>query len=62
MVIDPFGRAVRGFGSENDNDDVRRSLDALAAIGITDVIASWPGSGKGRVEEFAALIDDYREA
>lgn len=47
---------------DGDNDDVRRSLDALAGIGITDVIASWPGSGQGRVEEFAALIDEYREA
>ncbi|WP_168209211.1 AAA family ATPase [Agromyces intestinalis] len=31
-VVDPFGRALRGFGSENDNDDVRVFLDTLDRI------------------------------
>lgn len=31
-VIDPFGRALRGFGSENDNDDVRVFFDAIDSI------------------------------
>jgi hypothetical protein len=31
-VIDPFGRALRGFGSENANDDVRVFLDTIDDI------------------------------
>lgn len=31
-VIDPFGRALRGFGSENANDDVRVFLDTLDEV------------------------------
>lgn len=31
-VMDPFGRALRGFGSENDNNDVRVFLDAIDEI------------------------------
>lgn len=31
-VIDPFGRALRGFGSENANDDVRVFLDTIDSI------------------------------
>ncbi|MFJ3392304.1 AAA family ATPase [Leifsonia aquatica] len=30
--LDPFGRSMRGFGSENDNDDVRRFLDTVDRI------------------------------
>lgn len=47
---------------DGDDDAVRRSLDGLAGIGITDVIASWPGAGRGRVEEFVPIVDEYREA
>lgn len=31
-VVDPFGRALRGFGSENANDDVRVFLDTLDEV------------------------------
>ena len=31
-VLDPFGRALRGFGSENANDDVRVFLDTIDEI------------------------------
>src|SRR5690606_24791061 len=31
-VMDPFGRAMRGFGSENSNDEVRMFLDAIDEI------------------------------
>jgi hypothetical protein len=32
LVVDPFGRAMAGFGSENENDDVRRFLMRLDEV------------------------------
>lgn len=33
-------------------DQVRRQAEALRTAGFTHLIASWPGEGQGRVEEF----------
>ena len=37
-------------------DQVRRRVDELAASGISYLIASWPGEGRGRIEEFASQV------
>lgn len=63
-----FGRdpaAIRrstNVSLDGDDDSVRRVLDGLAGIGVTDVVASWPGAGRPRVEQFLAVVDEYREA
>jgi len=44
LVLDPFGRAMRGFGEENSNDDVRgffMSLDTIAKeAGLLGILMS----------------------
>lgn len=37
-------------------DDVRRHAEALREIGFTSLIASWPGEGLARVEEFVERV------
>jgi hypothetical protein len=66
-VLDPFGRAMRGFGEENSNDDVRAFLMRLDTVakeaGLLGVLlpvhtgraAAEPGSERARG---ATVIDD----
>lgn len=37
-------------------DEVRHLVDALAAVGVSHLIASWPAEGWPRIEEFAADV------
>ncbi len=37
-------------------DEVRRTIESLAAVGIGYLVCGWPGEGQGRVEEFARLV------
>ncbi len=37
-------------------DEVRRRADDLAALGVSHLIASWPGEGWPRIQEFAAEV------
>jgi len=37
-------------------DEVRRRVDALAAVGVSHLIASWPAEGWPRMEEFVTQV------
>jgi hypothetical protein len=37
-------------------DDVRRSVERYAEVGVDYVIASWPEEGRARVEAFAEAL------
>ena len=37
-------------------DEVRREAEGLRKAGFTHLIASWPGEGQARVEEFATVV------
>jgi F420-dependent oxidoreductase-like protein len=37
-------------------DEVRREAEGLRQAGFTHLIASWPGEGQARVEEFATVV------
>lgn len=67
-IVDPFGRAFRGAGSENANDDVGEFLESLDYIkeqaGVVDLFMS-VHMGRGEIEENAehargaTVLDDW---
>ncbi|MGN7964909.1 AAA family ATPase [Microbacterium sp. 22179] len=70
-VIDPFGRALRGFGSENANDDVRVFLDTIdEVVERTGVIGTLMPVHTGRMQHEvgaehgrgATVVDDDADA
>ncbi|WP_336646274.1 AAA family ATPase [Microbacterium sp. USHLN186] len=70
-VIDPFGRALKGFGSENANDDVRVFLDTIDEIvERTGVIGTLMPVHTGRAQHEvgaehgrgATVVDDDADA
>lgn len=68
LVVDPFARAFRGAGSENDNDDVGMFLEALDVIkrraGVADLFLN-AHTGRQQHEEGAehvrgaTVLDDW---
>lgn len=50
-----IGRST-GLSISEPWDEVRRVADGLREAGFTYLIASWPGEGQGRVEEFVAQV------
>ncbi len=37
-------------------DDVRRTFEGYRDAGVTYLVVSWPGQGRGRVEEFVSTV------
>ena len=50
-----IGRST-GLSISEPWDEVRRVADGLREAGFTYLIASWPGEGQRRVEEFVAQV------